>query len=234
MKTRIFNLLVVLAIIVLFTASIPNNEFSISLGDEFISAKSGENLEAVSQKLSMTTAELNSYFTDNGLLYLAVTDDAKTQIKISTYCDNFSSEVSDIANLNDEMLNSFIDSVSKKSNSPATIVLNGDRKFLCVKEIHKDTGGVYTVTQYITICNNKTYYFVGYNDGEDTSDRVNSAFENFEVINLNAVPATNYTPQMVLIIAGIVVFSIIALLMIVGIIRNSHKDQGGEENDQTK
>ena len=105
---------------------------------------------------------------------------------------------------------------------------------MCVKEIHKDTGGVYTVTQYITICNNKTYYFVGYNDGKDTSDRVNSAFENFEVINRNTVPATNYTPQMVLIIAGIVVFSIIALLMIVGIIRNSHKDQGGEENDQTK
>lgn len=233
MKNRIFNILVVLIMVLLFTAGVSGNEFSISVGREFISARPGDNLDAVSQKLSMTTGELNSYFTENGLLYLAVTDDTKTQIKISTYCDNFSSEASDIANLNDEMLNSFAEAVGKKSNSPATIVLNGDRKFVCVKEVHKDSGGVYTVTQYITICNNKTYYFVGYNDGEDTSTQIKSAFENFEVINRQKA-AVDYTPQMILIMAGIVVFSIIAIIMIVGIVKHTHKSAGEESNDKIK
>lgn len=227
MKTRIFNILVILITVLLLSAASTNNEFTISLGKEFISAKPGDNLESVSQKLSMTTGELNSYFTQNGLLYLAVTDDAKTQIKISTYSDNFSSEVSDIANLNDEMLNSFVNTIGEKSSSPATIVLNGERKFVCVKDIHKDSGGVYTVTQYITICNNKTYYFVGYNDGEDTSAQIKSAFESFEVINRQE-PTTDYTPQMILIIAGIVVFSIVAIIMIVGIVKHAHKSSGEE------
>lgn len=232
MKTRIFNILVILITVLLLTAAVPDSEFSISLGEEFTCAKPGDNLDAVSQKLSMSTGELSSYFTENGLLYLAVTDNAKTQIKISTYCDNFSSETSDIAYLNDQMLKSFVEAVCKKSNSDATIVLNGDRKFVCVKELHEDSGGVYTVTQYVTICNNKTYYFIGYNDGQDTSAQIKSAFESFKIINQQET-AIDYTPQMILIMAGIVVFSIIAIIMIVGIVKHTQKSAEGEEaNDE--
>lgn len=231
MKTRIFNILVILITVLLLTAAVPDSEFNISLGDDFLCAKPGDNLDTVSQKLSMSTGELSSYFTENGLLYLAVTEDAKTQIKISTYCDNFSSETSDIAYLNDQMLKSFMKAVGKKSNSDASIVLNGDRKFVCVKELHEDSGGVYTVTQYVTICNNKTYYFVGYNDGEDTSEKIKSAFDSFEIINQQKA-AVDYTPQMILIIAGIVIFSIVAIIMIVGIVKHTQKSAGEEANDE--
>ena len=106
MKTRIFNIFIILITVLLLSAATVSQDFSIALGDEFVSVQSGDNLDTVSQKLSLTTAQLKSYF-DDGLLYLAVTDDGKTQIKISAYTNNFSSEVVDISNLDDQMLYKF-------------------------------------------------------------------------------------------------------------------------------
>lgn len=226
MKTRIFNIFIILITVLLLSAATVSQDFSIALGDEFVSVQSGDNLDTVSQKLSLTTAQLKSYF-DDGLLYLAVTDDGKTQIKISAYTNNFSSEVVDISNLDDQMLYKFADTIDDKSASPATIVSNRDRKYVCIKDVHKDSGGIYTVTQYVTICNKKTYHFVAYNDGEDTSDLINSAFESFEIANQQK-PSSKYTPKLIIIMIGIVLFSIIAIVMVVGIIKQarSHTEEG--------
>ncbi len=226
MKTRIFNIFIILITVLLLSAATVSQDFSIALGDEFVSVQSGDNLDTVSQKLSLTTAQLKSYF-DDGLLYLAVTDDGKTQIKISAYTNNFSSEVVDISNLDDQMLYKFADTIDDKSASPATIVSNRDRKYVCIKDVHKDSGGIYTVTQYVTICNKKTYHFVAYNDGEDTSDLINSAFESFEIANQQK-PSAEYTPKLIIIMVGIVLFSIIAIVMVVGIIKQtrSHTEEG--------
>lgn len=226
MKTRIFNIFIILITVLLLSAATVSQDFFIALGDEFVSVQSGDNLDTVSQKLSLTTAQLKSYF-DDGLLYLAVTDDGKTQIKISAYTNNFSSEVVDISNLDDQMLYKFADTIDDKSASPATIVSNRDRKYVCIKDVHKDSGGIYTVTQYVTICNKKTYHFVAYNDGEDTSDLINSAFESFEIAN-QQMPSSKYTPKLIIIMIGIVLFSIIAIVMVVGIIKQarSHTEEG--------
>ena len=229
MKTRIFNILVILITILLLSAATVSKDFSISLGEEFVSVQSGDNLDAISQKLSMTTAQLKSYF-DDGLLYLAVTDDSKTQIKISSYTNNFSSEVVDISNLDDQMLYEFAETIDDKSASPATIVLNRDRKYVRIKDVHKDSGGIYTVTQYVTICNKKTYHFVAYNDGEETSDLVNSAFESFEITNLQK-PSAEYTPKLIIIMVGIVIFSIIAIVMVIGIIKQTRNNPEEGEID---
>lgn len=232
MKTRIFNIFIILITVLLLSAATVSQDFSIALGDEFVSVQSGDNLDTVSQKLSLTTAQLKSYF-DDGLLYLAVTDDGKTQIKISAYTNNFSSEVVDISNLDDQMLYKFADTIDDKSASPATIVSNRDRKYVCIKDVHKDSGGIYTVTQYVTICNKKTYHFVAYNDGEDTSDLINSAFESFEIANQQMPPA-EYTPKLIIIMIGIVLFSIIAIVMVVGIIKQarSHTEEGEPTDDE--
>ena len=221
------------------TVSASSYEYTITTGDSFKSARSGDDLTDISEKLNMTPQDLNSYFTKNGLVYIAVSEDGKSQIKISAFTDNFSSEVSDIAYLNDSIMSEFIKAVSNDAVIPAQIVVNNGRKFLCVKNTLQDSGGVYTVTQYITICNNKTFYFAAYNDGEDTSQEMIDIFNTFK-LKENVTPTSADTPKVnnnsftayaTLINCGVIVFAIIAVVCLLGIIKSYSKAQEEQAND---
>ncbi len=239
MKYRILSVIIVVLILLSVPVSASNYEYTITTDNNFISARSGDDLTAISEKLNITLQELNSHFTKNGLIYIAVSEDGKSQVKISAFTDNFSSEVGDIAYLDDTVMSQFIESVSDGSDSPAYVVTNNGRKFLCVKNTLQDTGGVYTVTQYITICNNQTFYFAGYNDGEDTSEEISNIFKSFK---LNEASTTSgdekvqssdkLTISTILINCGIVVFALIAVFALYGIIKSYFKkDQEPNENE---
>ena len=216
MKYRILAVTVLLIALLSLTVNAADYEYSISPDDNFISAKSGDDLTQIAQRLNMTTDKLNTYFSENELIYFAVSQDGKSQIKLSVYQDAFSSAVNDISQLTDADLIEFANSFDKSSDN---IVVNNDRKFVLVKHTRKDSGGSYTVTQYVTICNHKTFYFAGYNDGEDTSDEIISAFESFKLNEVKAKPESNNNVYLIIINIGVVIFGVVAIVMIVGIIR---------------
>lgn len=224
MKIRIIAVAAALLLLLTLNVSAASYEYTISPGTDFTSVQYGDDLSDISQKLNMTTDELNSYFSKNGLLYLAVSDDTKTQIRLSAFTDNFSSAVGDISQLDQEALAEFVNAVSDDGDNTADIITNGDRKYICTKNTLKDSGGTYTVTQYITICSNKTFYFAGYNDGEDTSPEIKNAFESFYLTEKQE-QTKDYTLPLIYIITGIIVFTVIAVIMIVGIIRNLKKSK---------
>lgn len=212
------------------TVSASTYDYTISPGDGFTSVKSGDDMGSIAKKLDMTTAELNSYINENGIIYLAVSDDAKSQIKISVFSDNFSTEVGDISRLDDAGLSEFAGAISKDSEDTADIISNNGRKFVCVKHTRQDSGGIYTITQYVTICNNKIFHFAGYNDGETTSDEISSAFQSFNLTEKVDVP-TNYSWYITLTITGVVIFSVLAIVMIIQIVRTHLKDKKEQENE---
>lgn len=219
MKYRILTVIIVLLTILNMTVSALGYEYSITPSDNFTFAKQGDDLTKIAKKLNMTTDDLNKYFSDNKLIYLAVSDDVKSQIKISVTEDEFSKKVNDISLLDDNALNNFAKSLS----SDSSIVTNNDRKFVLVNDTHKDSGGIYTVTQYITICDGKTFYFIGYNDGKDISKEITSVFKTFTLNQQQSDSADNNVFSIVIII-GIVVFSMVAIIMVIGIIRLKIKD----------
>ncbi len=219
MKYRILTVIIVLLTILNMTVSALGYEYSITPSDNFTFAKQGDDLTQIAKKLNMTTDDLNKYFSDNKLIYLAVSDDVKSQIKISVTEDEFSKKVNDISLLDDNVLNNFAKSLS----SDSSIVTNNDRKFVLVNDTHKDSGGIYTVTQYITICDGKTFYFIGYNDGKDISKEITSVFKTFTLNQQQSDSADNNVFSIVIII-GIVVFSMVAIIMVIGIIRLKIKD----------
>lgn len=219
MKYRILTVIIVLLTILNMTVSALGYEYSITPSDNFTFAKQGDDLTKIAKKLNMTTDDLNKYFSDNKLIYLAVSDDVKSQIKISVTEDEFSKKVNDISLLDDNVLNNFAKSLS----SDSSIVTNNDRKFVLVNDTHKDSGGIYTVTQYITICDGKTFYFIGYNDGKDISKEITSVFKTFTLNQQQSDSADNNVFSIVIII-GIVVFSMVAIIMVIGIIRLKIKD----------
>lgn len=204
------------------TASAASYEYTISPGENFTSAQYGDDLTDIAKKLNMTADDLNSYFNQNGLIYLAVSRDTKTQIRLSAFTDNFSSAVGDISQLDNQALTEFVNAVSEDRDNAADVITNAGRKYICTKSTLKDSGGTYTVTQYITICSNKTFYFAGYNEGDDTSAEIKSAFEGFR-LNQKQIQAEDYTTQFVFIIIGVLIFSTISVIMILGIIKSKNK-----------
>ena len=219
MKYRILTVIIVLFTVFNMNVSALGYEYSITPSDNFTFAKQGDDLTKIAKKLNMTTDDLNKYFSDNKLIYLAVSDDVKSQIKISVTEDEFSKKVNDISLLDDNALNNFAKSLS----SDSSIVTNNDRKFVLVNDTHKDSGGIYTVTQYITICDGKTFYFIGYNDGKDISKEMTSVFKTFTLNQQQSGSADNNVFSIVIII-GIVVFGLVAIIMVIGIIRLKIKD----------
>lgn len=206
------------------TVSAAKLEFDISTDDSFIDVNRGDDLTQISSELDMTADELNTYFNQNGIEYFAISKDTKSQIKISTFSNDFSKQVGDICLLDDTALAEFAKTFDVSNDS---IIEKNDRKFVCVKSTGNSGENTYTVTQYITIFDNQMVYFTGYNPGENTSGEINSAFDTFK---LNE-PSDNINLYLALIISGIVVFSIVAVVMIIGIIklRNSREVEEIEE-----
>ncbi len=231
MKYRISAVIVILLALFSISVSAASYEYSILLSDNFTSAQYGDDLTEISQKLNMSKDDLNSYFSENGLIYLAVSHDAKTQIKLSAFNDNFSSTVNDISQLDDYALGEFANTIGENTDSSPDIITNNGRKYICVKSTRNDRGGIYTVTQYITICNNKTFYFAGYNDGDDTSNEIISSFESFSLTE-NQPDNSHYTGLITIIIVGVIIFSALAVIMIIGIIKSySSNKQGSQQNE---
>lgn len=207
------------------TVSASSYKYTISTDENFISAKTNDDLTAISEKLNMTPQDLHTYFTKNGILFFAVSLDSKTQVKLSVFTDNFSSEIGDISYLDDLVMAEFIEAVSGNADSPAQVITNNGRKFLCLKDTLEDRGGIYTVTQYITIYNNQTFYFTGYNDGKDTSSEISNIFKTFklgeetELTDNTEKNSNSLVIPTILIYLGATVFAVIALIALFGIIK---------------
>ncbi len=223
MKIRILAVVAVIMMLLSFQVSAVVYEYEINAGDDFTSARAGDDLTSLSEKLNMQIGELKSFFNSNGILYLAVSDDTKTQIRLSSFTDNFSSSVGDIEYLNDEKLNEFMASVCGEGGGELTTI--SDRKFIVTKKTLTDSGGVYTVTQYITVCGGNSYYLSCYNSGEEASDTVKEIVSTFK---LNEIPSDDgniLTGYNILIISGILLFFVVGCAMIVGIVRATKKKE---------
>ena len=230
MKIKFLSVVAGLMFIFLLSVSAAGYEYSISVGENFTEAKSGDDLTKISRKIGMSTDELNSYFSKNGLLYLAVSDDSKTQIRLSAFTDNYSSEVNDISHLNDEQLSDFMNSVSNDGENVCKTLVNNGRKYITVESTHKDSGGVYTVTQYITICSGQTFYLSCYNDGESTSAEIQSAFNTFSLNGTSTEKGNGFGLTDAAIIAGILIFTATAVIMVAGIIKSvRNKDASNDD-----
>lgn len=218
MKYRILAAIVILVALFSINVSATTYEYSISPSNSFTSVQYGDDLTEISQKLNMSTDDLSTYFNKNGLVYLAVSDDAKTQIRLSAFTDNFSSAVSDISYLDQNALNEFMSAVSEDDESSCELATSNGRKYIVVKDTLQDSGGAYTVTQYITICDSKTFYLSCYNEGEDTSDEIHSVFNGFYLKSIESEENTIKTP-LVFISIGVIIFTCLAIVMIIGIIK---------------
>ena len=190
--------------------------FDITVGDDYLTARQGENLSDIASVIGATETQLASDFNKGGLLYLSAAPDNSVRIKLSAFADNFSVKAIDIAYLDDKNMAEFLSTLGGEPDNSVALQESGGRKYAVISET---VGDSYTVTQYITICGGKTYYLSCYNNGKETSDTVKQIFESFTLIQKTESGGSPVWLSVVMIF-GIIAFSIIAVMMAVGIIRN--------------
>ncbi len=224
MKTKVLILSLVIALLLSFSVSAEGVSFGISVPEGFIESTADNNVEAAAEKLNLEAYDLKECFNNDGLIYLAVSQDAKTQVKLLCFNFNnaFSSKVDDISSLDQEGLDSFVKAVA--GNNEFEIAENNGRKFVKIKNTLTDSGGDYTVTQYVTIANNMTYYLVCYNDGLDTANEVVEIFESFTLEFQNTQPEnSNNNLKMVIAIVSAGGCLAVCVLMVIGIVNTKSK-----------
>ena len=229
MLKKILIFISVLCIVLAVPVSAKSAAFSIKAEDEFW--VSGENLEKVCEILGISENEFSEYCSENGIKYLAVNSDNTKQITLKTKADDFSSAVINISTFSDDKILSLLPDIVGIENIRGEIVSLKGQKFVKVQLKSSDSGGEFTLTEYITVADRQTYILSFYTaKGEDTS-YIEKTFESFECEAFIS-EGTNSTVLDLLkyiLPVAIVIFTLVCGVLIFTIIKDIRTPKEKEE-----
>ena len=235
MKLRIFCVIAAIICLLSFNVSAEESRiFEMDVPEEYSVLYAGEDAESMATKLNMKTSELESYMGENGLLMIALSKDRAYQIKISEEETEFSQLTQDISVLDKEALNEFSQTITSKNNSPFEYVTNSGRQYVKFSETLKDSGGDYTATQYVTVCEGKIYRFCFYNSGLQESEQADEMFSRFKLLGFEAKKLPEWVG--IALIFGIAIFASVSVAMVFGIIkqRKISKERAAQETEEVQ
>ncbi|MBO7520331.1 MAG: hypothetical protein J6T73_06085, partial [Clostridia bacterium] len=127
MKKATYILLFAVAAILIFSGFKGGNGFTIEVSNSYAVATKASEVDIVAARLNMEEDAVASYFKENELVFIAVSSDGKTQIRISRFADNFSSAVYDAQNLTDEQIDEMVSLYGADAES-SSIIESDNRK----------------------------------------------------------------------------------------------------------
>lgn len=223
-KILLVFLVVIFSFGTLFVLAEDYGDFSVNLPSGYKYALKNDKKTEIADIVGVDEKALESYFQNSKLEYLAVNEDNTSQIKLSVGEDEFSKRIVSFNNLLDdqiiELANSFFTGSYETVTANSKIVKKQSFKYLKYSEKLTDSGGVYTVTQFVTVYDGKIYRFsVSYTNaqGEGFDEEIFDGFELKEKRENNSLLKT-------LLIAGVLVFSAVIIFAVVGIVK-SYKDK---------
>lgn len=211
---------IIISVIPVFAAE---NGIKISAGKEFTVLSAGENEDKLAEILGITEDELLDYCAENGIEYLAVNDDNTKQIKLSVKQTEFSSAVINFSNLSEENIVAVVPEIIGISNVKSEITEKNGQKFAKVSLSSSDSGGDYTVNQYITTANKKLYILSVYTAADKSSDYADDVFESFDSDDFNRFASKNNS-YIYVIIGAIAVLVCICVYITITLIKDIKSD----------
>lgn len=126
----------------------------------FYSYKSGQSAESTAKILGMTEEELENYCTENGIVFIAVNKDNTKQIRISVTESEFSSSIGNLSNLSDDKITALIPDIT--GSVGGELLEKDGQRFIKTAENLTDSGGEYSVINYVTVAAKKNYVLYFY------------------------------------------------------------------------
>ncbi len=223
-KKSVFLGLLVLTVIVL-PAFKNVRDFEFNPGENFVSCYKDQDKSSVAKTLDISNQELDSYFSEKNIEFLAVSYDKKSQIRISAYNDMLSKSARDISNLSEKNIKKLAQSITEDTALTYDIYIRNSRKYIEITENLKDSGGEFVSTQLITMANGKIFNITINNAGDFVDEDMLKSLDTLK-FKESQDSFKSYIIITIAIVIGIGVFITLIVLMILGII----KDKKNEEN----
>ena len=228
LKYKVLFIVTAIISVLLFSTTVcaAQKEFYLSVEKNFIVVNAGDkSCKKAAKAVGMTERELRDYFEKNGVLLFAVTPDNSSQIRLSYYENDFSKLAQDISSLDEEGIGMLAKAIDKDETPEYdTVKNNSGEKFLKFTDFMKDSGGEYTVTQYVTVKNEKVYQLSCYTPGKTVPNSIEKTFKNFKITSYGKQNNASVL-QTLLLILSIAVFLTLAVLMSVGIVSSLKKEK---------
>lgn len=202
----------------------------INAGKEFTVLSSGENEKELASILGITENELIGYCRENSIEYLAVNRDNTKQIRLSVNQTEFSSAVINFSNLLDENIAAVVPDIVGVSNVKCETADKNGQKFAKVRLSSSDSGGDYTVSQYITAANKKLFILSVCTAADKDADYADEIFEGFDSGDFNHTKSTKNGYNGI-IVGAIVILVVVCAFVTVTLIRDIRSDSAVKIGD---
>lgn len=143
----------------------------------FYSYKSGQTADSTAKILGMTEEELENYCTENGIVFIAVNKDNTKQIRISVTESEFSSCIGNLSNLSDDKITALIPDIT--GSVGGELLEKDGQRFIKTAENLTDSGGEYSVINYVTVAAKKDYVLSFYTAFGTDAHYSEEVFDNF-------------------------------------------------------
>ncbi len=226
---RLICIAVVIPVLILSVFA-ADTKVKINAGKEFTVLSSGENEKELAAILGITEDELISYCKENSIEYLAVNRDNTKQIKLSVKQTEFSSAVVNFSNLSDENITTMVPEIIGISNLGSEITDKSGQKFAKVCMSSSDSGGEYTVSQYITVANKRLFILSVCTAADKNTDYADEVFEGFDSEDFNHTKSQKNGYNGV-IVGGIAILVCVCAFVTVTLIRDIRSDSAVKNSD---
>lgn len=202
----------------------------INAGKEFTVLSSGKNEKELATILGITENELIGYCRENSIEYLAVNRDNTKQIRLSVNQTEFSSAVINFSNLSDENIAAVVPDIVGVSNVKCETADKNGQKFAKVRLSSSDSGGDYTVSQYITAANKKLFILSVCTAADKDADYADEIFEGFDSGDFNHTKSTKNGYNGI-IVGAIVILVVVCAFVTITLIRDIRSDSAVKIGD---
>lgn len=218
-----------------FSAKAEQNDYSLSLPDDFIAAAYGDDLTELAGVFDMNAESLQKYYDENKVLYLAANPQNTCQITLTCTENEFSKGITSFSLLSEAEIEAIADELAGESFKNHGVIQGSDgNPYIHLEKKLLDSGGDYTVTEYLTICSSNLFTLSISISELNKPDITPKAILTGLKINNTIAPQNNgngllYT---VLTVFGIALFAAIAVYLTYTVIRDVRRIRASEDTEK--
>lgn len=203
--------------------TLPAAEITENPGKEFLVYGDKQSNEKIAEILEETADSLDNYCYNNGIIYLALNEQNTKQIRLYENSTAFSESVGELTSLSDDKIAALAPEIAGDGFHTETVTQNGI-KFIKATALSEDSGGKFTLIQYITVTSKKEYTLSFYTASGENTDYAEKVFSTLS-FGEGVAKKTEKKPYGYIFMALTAVFVLFGAYIVYTLIRDIRADR---------
>ena len=193
-------------------------------GKEFFVYGDKQSNEKIAEILEETADSLDNYCYNNGIIYLAINEKNTKQIRLYENSTAFSESVGELTSLSDDKITALAPEIAGDGFHTETVTQKNGIKFIKATALSQDSGGKFTLIQYITVTSKKEYTLSFYTASGENTDYAEKVFSTLS-FGEGAAKKTEKKPYGYIFMALTAVFVLFGAYIVYTLIRDIRADR---------